>query len=289
MKKCTLLFCVFAFLQTAQAQNDDFFATWNLPVAPFHLIDNIYYVGAYDIGSYLIVGDEGHILVDGGLEETAPMIKKNVKALGFDMEDVKILLNTHAHYDHAAGLAELKAASGAAVYISEADADIVERGGKDDDVLGNEGLFPAVTVDRRLQDGETVVLGNISMTANKTGGHTRGCTTWTMQVDHEGETLDVVLVCSVSVLDEMRLVENPTYPDIVADFKDTFEKLESFPCDVFLAPHGIFIDLKGKIELLKTNPEKNPFIDPEMYRTYVARGKKRFEDRLAKEQAGGGR
>lgn len=289
MKTCTLLLCAFVILQTAQAQEDDFFATWNLPVTPFHLIDNIYYVGAYDIGSYLIVGDEGHILVDGGLEETAPMIKKNVKALGFDMKDVKILLNTHAHYDHAAGLAELKEASGAVLYVSEADADIMERGGADDDVMGNAGLFPAVAVDRRLQDGEVVALGNINMTANKTGGHTRGCTTWTMQVDHKGETLNVVLVCSVSVLDDMGLVNDPSYPDIVADFKDTFKKLESFPCDVFLAPHGIFIDLKGKMELLKTNPEKNPFIDPERYRSYVAQGKKRFEDRLAKEQAGGER
>ncbi|MFK7846189.1 MAG: MBL fold metallo-hydrolase, partial [Rhodothermales bacterium] len=149
MPKYTLLFlglvCSFS---TVAAQHSEMVARWNKPVEPFQLIDNIYYVGTNEMTSYLIVGDEGHILIDGGFEESAPLIEQNIKTLGFDIEDVEILLNSHAHFDHAAGLAALKKASGAKLYISKEDTDIMERGGKDDYLLGNSGLFPAVSVDR---------------------------------------------------------------------------------------------------------------------------------------------
>lgn len=271
---------------TSFAQND-FLDRWNRPVEPFRIIDNIYYVGSNEIASYLIVGEEGHVIIDGGFVETAPIIMKSVAKLGFDIEDVEILLNTHAHFDHSAGLAALKAASGAELYVHERDADITERGGKDDYLLGNEGLFPAVTVDKRLKDGEEVQLGNIKLTANLTAGHTKGCTTWTMQAMDNGVLQDVVLVCSVSVLPRMRLLTEPSYPGIADDFQRTFEVLESLPCDVFLAPHGQFIDLLGKMELLAEAPEQNPFIDPNRYKDYVKRGKKRFMDRLEEERQAG--
>lgn len=278
---------LFLSVATATAQNDDMVARWNKPIEPFQLIDNIYYVGTNEMGAYLITGDEGHILIDGGFEETAPIILKNVETLGFDIEDVEILLNSHAHFDHAAGLAALKKASGAKLYISKEDTDIIERGGKDDYLLGNSGLFPAVAVDHQLNDKEEVKLGETRLTAHVTAGHTQGCTTWSLQVENAGVMLDVVIVCSVTVLPNARLIIEPSYPGIANDFHKTFEILESLPCDVFLAPHGQFIDLENKIKKLKEEPEVNPFIDPDRYTAYVARGKKRFLERLAKEKAEG--
>ncbi|MFK7844284.1 MAG: subclass B3 metallo-beta-lactamase, partial [Rhodothermales bacterium] len=185
------------------------------------------------------------------------------------------------------GLAALKKASGAKLYISKEDTDIMERGGKDDYLLGNSGLFPAVSVDRSIEDGEVVSLGETRLTARVTAGHTQGCTTWTLQVEDAGAMLDVVIVCSVTVLSDVSLITEPSYPGIADDFHKTFDVLESLPCDVFLASHGQFFDLENKTKQLKEGAGVNPFIDPDRYTAYVAKGKKRFLDRLAKEKAEG--
>ena len=181
----------------ALGQATEEWRSWNQPVQPFRIADNLYYVGASDIASYLITTPAGHILIDGGFVETAPQIEANVATLGFKVTDIEILLNSHAHFDHAGGLALLKVKSGAKLFASAADAVLLESGGKGDFRFGDGGLFPAVAVERRLADGDKVALGDAELTARLTPGHTRGATTWTFKAG----ALDVVLVSSASILD----------------------------------------------------------------------------------------
>ncbi len=263
----------------AAGQADPTSRSWNQPVEPFRIAGNLYYVGASDIASYLVATPEGHILLDGGFVETVPIIRESVKKLGFRIEDVKILLNTHAHYDHAGGLAELKKLTGAKLHASEADAPALARGGKDDPLFGDQFLFPPVQVDRLVKDGDTVSLGGSTLTARLTPGHTAGCTTWTMKVDG----LNAVIVCSTSVLPQMKLGAKPSYPGIAEDFARTFQTLRALPCDLFLAAHASFYKMKDKAELLKKDGA-NPFIDPAGYRAYLDRNEKVFRERLEKDR-----
>jgi len=259
----------------AMAQADPTSRSWNQPVEPFRIAGNLYYVGANDIASYLVATPEGHILLDGGFVETVPLIRESVKKLGFKIEDVKILLNTHAHYDHAGGLAELKKLTGAKLHASEADAPALARGGKDDPLFGDQYLFPSVKADRLVKDGDTVTLGGSTLTARLTPGHTAGCTTWTMKVDG----LNAVVVCSTSVLPMMKLGAEPSYPGIAEDYARTFRTLRALPCDLFLAAHASFYNMKDKVGLLKKEGA-NPFIDPDGYRSYLDRNEKIFRERL---------
>jgi metallo-beta-lactamase class B len=276
MLRRTLFALLLLFPTMAACQADPTSRSWNQPVEPFRIAGNLYYVGASDIASYLIATPEGHILLDGGFVETVPLIRESVKKLGFRIEDVKILLNTHAHYDHAGGLADLKALTGARLHVSEADAPALARGGKDDPLLGNQGLFPPVQADRLVKDGATVSLGGSTLTARLTPGHTAGCTTWTMKVDG----LNAVFVCSTSVLPMMKLGAEPSYPGIAEDYERTFRTLRALPCDLFLAAHGSFYDLEDKSERLKKGEGGNPFVDPEGYRRYLDRNEKNFRERL---------
>ncbi len=294
MVKLTFLLAVFLSMVAFQprplvAQENEQWRSWNQPVEPFRVMDNIYYVGANEIAAFLITSSEGHILIDGGFPETAAIIHANVAKLGFQIEEVEILLNSHAHFDHAGGLAELKRLSGAQLFISNGDADLIENGGKGDFLLGDTGLFPPVSVDRRLVDGDVVSLGGVTLTAHLTAGHTRGCTTWTMTVEEDDQTYEAVFVCSATVLPNVRLVDQPSYPGIAEDFARTFEVLRALPCDVFLASHGSFFGLRDKIRTLGENPAVNPFIDPARYRAYVERGERRFHERLNEEQKVSGR
>lgn len=278
---------LFLFPTLLHAQADETSRSWNQPVEPFRIAGNLYYVGASDVTSYLIATPEGHILLDGGFAETAPLIRESVKKLGFKMEDVKILLSSHAHYDHAGGLAPLKKMTGARFFASQADAPAHARGGKGDPVLGDSMTYPPIQADRLLKDGDTVTLGGTTLTAHVTAGHTRGCTTWTMKVDDGARKLDTVFICSTSVLPQARLGKNPSYPGIADDYARTFRVLRELPCDLFLASHGSFYNLKDKAERLRHLPKgegPNPFVDPEGYRQFVERGEKAFRDRLAKEQ-----
>jgi metallo-beta-lactamase class B len=255
----------------------------NKPVEPFHLIGNIYYVGAADITSFLITTSQGQILLDGGFAETAPAIRKNIEKLGFKVSDVHILLNSHAHLDHAGGLAALKEMSGAKVLASAGDKPLLESGGHNDPQFGDTLLFPAVQVDQVIADGETVQLGDVVLHAVLTPGHTPGCTTWTMQVKDGGKTYDVVFVCSTTAPDPYRLVNNKAYPQIVADYVHTFARLGTLPCDVFLAPHGSFFHLADKMDQLKAGSIPNPFIDPKGYQKFLAESEKAFRQKLQKQ------
>jgi len=227
-------------------------------------------------------------VLDGGFPETAPQILENLRKLGFASDSVKILLNTHAHVDHAGGLADLKRARGARLVASAADAPLLEAGGKGDFAWGDALPFPAVAVDRRVRDGDAVTLGGLTLTANVTAGHTKGCTTWTARLEEEGVVRDAVFVCSTSVADpeSYRLAGNPAYPTIAEDYAATFARLRALPCDLFLASHGSFFDLAGKTTRLRTGVGgSNPFVDPQGYRDYVDRSERRFRELLSEARA----
>ncbi len=256
-------------------------AEWNKPVEPFRIIGNIYYVGVAGVASYLIATPKGHVLLDGGFAETAPIIEKNIAALNFRIQDVKYLLNSHAHYDHCGGLAALKRISGAQMVASRADAEVLESGRQKNYSIP-DSLFPRVKVDRLIGDGENVQLGGVTLTAVLTPGHTKGCTTWTMRVQELGKTYQVVFYCSTSV-PGYPLVDNLRYPGIVSDYEQSFTRLRQLPCDVFLAPHGSFFRLTEKrAQMAQGGP--NPFIDPSEMRSWVDQSEQEFQTELKAQQ-----
>jgi metallo-beta-lactamase class B len=259
--------------------------SWNQPTKPLRIIGNIYYVGANEITSFLIVTPAGDILLDGGFPETARQIEANIKTLGFHLSDVKILLNSHAHVDHAGGLSALKRDTGAALYAGTADAPMLASGDHGDFFFGDRLTFPPAKPDRLLRDNDTVDLGGTTMTAHITPGHTKGCTTWTMTVPDDDKPYHVVFVCSASVLQGIKLVGNDSYPSIADDYAQTFRTLRSLPCDVFLASHGSFFDLAAKREALARGVKPNPFVDPQGYRQFLDRAEADFQKELDRQQA----
>ncbi len=266
----TLLFLLPA---TANPQTDPTARSWNQPVKPYRIIANIWYVGASGVTSFLITTSKGHILLDSGLPETVTQIKQNVERLGFKMSDIKTLINRHAHYDNAGGLAELKDLTGASLMATEADAALLERGGKDDFQWGDKYPYKPVKADRLLRDGDQVDLGEVRLTARLTPGHTKGSTTWTMKALEEGKQYDVVFATSVSA-PGYNLVNNDKYPRITDDYRRSFQILKSLPCDVFLGPHAEFFSMKEKMAHMEKGAKPNPFIDPSGYREYIAKGEK---------------
>lgn len=257
---------------------------WTKPLKPFRVIGNIYWVGSADLGSILITTPEGHILLDVGLQENVPLVKESIQKLGFKLEDVKIILNTQAHYDHAAGFAEMKKATGAKLAVMDGDAQLVARGGKGDFAWGDQYAYPTVNVDRVLHDKDTVKLGGVTMTARLTPGHTRGCTTWLVKVNEGGKTYNVVIIGSASV-PGYTLVDNKNYPEIISDYEKTFRLLKTLPSDVFLGPHGSFFGLSDKLEKLEQGAKENPFIDPQGLQEYVKRAEGAFRAQVEREKA----
>ncbi len=244
------------------AQND-----WDDPFPPHRIADNLYYVGSKGLSTYLITTSQGHILINSSFERTVPIIRANVEKLGFQFADVKILLNSHAHGDHAEGNALVKKLTGAKVYIMQGDEKVVESGG-DGQYLYKGGWKPC-KVDRVLKDGDTVTLGGVTLTAHLTPGHTRGCTTWTMKAKDRGRVYDVVIVGSPNVNPGFQLVNNKAYPGMAADYARTFKVLKSLHCDIFLGAHGVYYGMVEKVALMHKDPSRNPFVDPAGYRAYV--------------------
>ena len=249
------------------------------PIQSFRIIGNIYYVGGADVTSFLIATPKGHILLDSGFVEQVPLIKENIAQLGFKLGDVKILINSHAHFDHAGGLALLKKLTGATLMASEADAQLLAAGGKGDFAFGDRFPFEPVKADRILRDGDTVELGDVTMVAHLTPGHTKGCTSWTMKVREGGKIYNVVFVGSTTA-PGYTLVDNKKYPTIVEDYARTFRLLKSLPCDVFLGSHGSFFSLEEKSQLLAQGKESNPFIDPEGYKNFLEDTEVEFKRQL---------
>jgi metallo-beta-lactamase class B len=246
---------------------------------PFRIAGNFYYVGANDVASFLVTGPEGHVLIDGGYPGTAPMIMASVATLGFDIRDVKVLLNSEPHLDHAGGLAELQRASGARLYASGVSARAIESGGDDPDImlplraLIRVGLlrYPPARVDRRLRDGDTVRVGPVALTAHVTGGHTRGCTSWSFPVRDGERTLNVVSACSLVVLQGSR------YPEQRADMERTIRVLRGLPADIWVTSHARLFGRYAKFVARATaRSPADPFIDPAGYRAYIDSGEARL-------------
>jgi metallo-beta-lactamase class B len=270
----------------ARSQLERSLRAMNRPFEPFHVIGNIYYVGARDVSSFLITTREGHILIDSGLDETVPYIVEGVKKLGFRLEDVKLLLNSHAHLDHAGGHATLKRMTGARIVMSKADARLLEAGGKGDFLpLGDHAVsYTPVRADQLVDDLDEVGLGGVKLTAHLTPGHTKGCTTWTTSVAESGRRWNVVFAGGATLLPGIRLVNNSLYPEIADDYARTFRVLKTLPCDVFLAPHGFQFQLQEKFSSLRAGGTANPFIDPKGYRAFVERAEQVYRDQLRREQ-----
>jgi metallo-beta-lactamase class B len=274
-----LVVLAFAGGALAQASPD-----WTEPFPPFHIAGNLYYVGSKGLANYLITTPQGNILINSDLEANVPMIKASIEKLGFKFSDTKILLISHAHWDHDAGSAAIKEATGATYMVMDADVPVVESGGKADFQYGSVDLYRPAKVDRVLHDGDEVKLGGTVLTAHLTPGHTKGCTTWTMKVTERGNTYNVVIIGSPNVNEGYKLVNNTTYPQIAEDYERMWRVLKSLPCDIFLGAHGSYFGLEEKYAHLKAGIA-NPFIDPDGYRTYVAQKEQDFHTELAKQKA----
>lgn len=259
---------------------------WTTPFPPHRIADNLYYVGSKDLASYLITTPEGHILINSSLEESVPLIQKGVETLGFKMTDIRYLLISHAHSDHCAGSAELLKLTGAKYLVMEQDADAVENGGAKKSKIGKGDYtqFPPAKVDRRLKDGEKVKLGDATLVARLTPGHTPGCTTWTMQVKGESGPLNAVIIGSPNVNPGYVLVGNEKYPTIADDYEKTFRVLKALPVDLFLGAHGGYYGMEAKFAKLSAKPTVNPFIDSAGYHAYVADREAAFRKELEKQK-----
>ena len=249
------------------------------PAEPFRIAGNFYYVGANDVTSFLLTGPEGHILIDGGYPGTAPMIMASIAKLGFDIKDVKVLLNSDPHRDHAGGLAALQQASGAKLWASEASAGTLASGGDDPDIFlplraliwsGIAG-YPAARVDHRFKDGDTIRVGPLTVTAHLTGGHTRGCTSWSFKVRDGERDLNVVCLSSLVMLEMLQ------YPGQREDFERTFRVLRSLPADIWVTEHARLFGRYRKFVARDTakNPA-DPFIDPDGYRAFIDTAEAKF-------------
>ena len=257
---------------------------WNEPFAPFTIIGNINYVGTESVSAFLITTPRGHILIDGILAQSVPQIIANIRTLGFNIRDVKYLLNSHAHIDHAGGLAGLQRASGAQMLASAAD-----RPTLDADAIGfgptKDMPFPPIRVDRVIGEGDTVRLGGVMLTAHLTPGHTAGCTSWSMAVrGADGRPHIAFFHCSATVAGQSLNPES--WPGMVAAYRTTFAKVRAFKADVFLASHDNFFDLKGK-RARQLAGDANAFVDANALQSFNTEMERAFDVELERQTAAG--
>ena len=256
----------------ALAQRD-----WNAPFPAHQVIDNIYFVGTQQLGSFLVTTPEGHILINSDFESTVPSIRSSIEDLGFSFADIKIILGSHAHGDHMEADALVQELTGAEVMVMRQDVERLRRlrpGGKEH------------PIDRLLDDGDEVTLGGTTLVAHRTAGHTQGCTSWALEVEESGQTYLALIVGSFGVNPGYVLVDNPDYPEIADDYRATFAKARSLPVDVFLGSHGFWYDMERKLERALTQGagQQNPFIDREGYRAHIDLQEQRFQEMLREQQ-----
>lgn len=235
------LLLTLAFVSYGQSHTYPYYdPSWSKPYEPFRIAGNLYYVGTYDLGCYLITTPKGHILINSGLKESVSLIRKNVEALGFKFADIKILLTTQAHYDHVAGLAEIKEITGAKMMVHEGDAQVLADGGHSDFVFGkNEGTFFApVKADRIFHDGDTIQIGGPKLLVLHHPGHTKGSTSFLIDVKDEKRSWRVLIVNMPSILSETKLSGMPAYPNVGKDYQYTFESLKKLQFDLWVASHA---------------------------------------------------
>ena len=277
---------------------------WNEPVEGFKVFGNTYYVGTAGLSAMLITSDQGHILLDGGLTQSAPLIEANIRKLGFKIEDVKLILNSHAHYDHAAGIAALQRASGATVVSSASGAQgfAIGTAVPDDPQAGfgkTENAFPAVKNVRVVKDKEVVRLGPLALTMHNTAGHTPGSTTWTWQscetasppspkpqASSPQKCLNMVYADSISAIAApgFRFTGDAKTPSRVEQFRKSITTVGELPCDIMITTHPTATDLAGKLKKRAEKPATDPFIDPQACRVLAANAMKVLDARVAEEQ-----
>lgn len=274
--RLVLLFMIAIGPSQALAQSSAHPAAWTRPFEPFRILGNVHYVGTEGLSAYLITGPRGHVLIDGGLPQSAPQIAANIRTLGFRLRDVKYLLINHGHYDHAGGLAELKRLTGAKLLASAGDKADLEAGR----TIGRPELdgFPPVKVDRLIRDGERVRLGPITLTSILTPGHTAGSTSWSTRAAGKR----VLFASSISVAGQ-KLVGDRAYPTAAADLKSTFAKLRAIPADVYLNFHGEGFDLANKRARQRAG-QADAFVDPAELARRVDAAERAFSAELAVQQ-----
>ncbi len=268
-----------AFALPLAAQNPD----WVRPFPAHRVIGNLYYVGTYDLAAFLITSDDGHILINTGIGDSAPMINESIESLGFKLSDVKILLTTQAHWDHTAALAEIKERTGAEMWATAADKPILEDGGFSDPHFGGKESFKPIKVSRVLEDGEVIELGDIRLTVIETPGHTNGSVSYTMKVAEGGRDYNVGIINMASINPGKILTGKPTYPGAAGDFAETFLKQRALDLDVWVSSHGSQYNLHQKY---KPGQAYSPdtFVDPEGYRAKVAEYERAFLEQLVAER-----
>jgi metallo-beta-lactamase class B len=277
-----LLFGMLALASSGAAQVDP---EWTRPFPPFRIIGNIYWVGSYDLSSYLITTPQGNILINTGVGDTAKQIKASVEQLGFKIEDTKILTATHGHYDHCAGMADLKRMTGARLLVSEPDRELFESGGKADFRFGDTpgARFEPVKVDGTFKDSDTISLGGTVLTAHLHAGHTKGATSFTVNVQEAGKTYRVVIANMGSINPGVTVSGMPKYPGIGEDYARTFKAQKDMAIDVWLASHASQFKLHEKYK--PGDPfDPNRFVDPAGFKASVAQLEKVYREQLAKER-----
>lgn len=284
MKRALIALAIVLIAVAAPAARADMPANWSKPIRPYRVVGNIYYVGTEGISSWLITSSQGHVLLDAGpTPEVGKQIERNIATLGFKLADVKILINSHAHFDHAGALAQLKADTGAKLWISRGDEPAIEQGHHiGDNENGPTPMAPA-KVDKAFGDNQKLKLDETVLVAHLTPGHTIGCTTWTTAVVEKGRPLNVTFPCSLSVAGNV-LVGNKTHRNIVADYRASFAKMRALPTDVMLPAHEEQGDLLAKRQkMLRGDP--NAFVDPSELSRFVDAYEAQFNQELARQQA----
>lgn len=261
---------------------------WNVPLKPFRVFGNTYYVGTKELSAILIAGDDGLILLDAALPQSAPLIEASIKALGFNTADIRFILNSHTHYDHAGGIAAFQRTTGAVVAASERSAEALRAGKPNPDdpqfaTTNNE--FPKVQNVRVIRDGETLAVGNLRITAHLTPGHTPGGTTWSWQSCEGSRCLSVVYADSLNAVsaDEFRFTGSTSTPSIVDSFQKSIRTVEMLPCDILLSPHPGFFGMQDKLKR-KNAGGADAFVDPNSCRAYADAARARLEQRIREEE-----
>jgi len=284
-----ILLALATFTTAAQAQTiKDFLAQvmkhWTTPIEPFRVIDNIYYVGTEGIAVYIIKTSQGLILVDTAMPQSTGLIKDSMGKLGFKVADIRLIVNSHAHLDHTGGFAEMKKESGAPLVAGERDKPLLEGGYYPGDEKNADLAFPPVKVDRAVKEGDKVTLGDVTLIAHSTPGHSPGCTSWETRAKDAGKERSVLFFCSGTVALNHLVGGSTTYPGIVDDYRATYAKAKAMNPDVLLGPHPEVYDMAAKRAQMKDGAP-NPFVKPGELATYIATLEKDFNTQLEKQTA----
>ena len=256
---------------------------WTTPFPGHRVIANLYAVGTYDLGVFLITSDAGHILINTGLEDSTPLIRENMESVGFLLEDIQILLTMQAHWDHTAALAEINEITGAEMWATTDDARVLEDGGFSDPHFGGQQSFKPVSVDRIISDGDVIELGDIRLRVHEHPGHTEGSSSYSMRVRENGRDYSVVIANMGTINAGKKLVVDPTYSGVADDFAQTYNNQMAMDVDVWVAAHGGQYGLHDKYEPGQAY-SPDTFVDPDGFLAAVERLERIYLEQVAEER-----